>query len=209
MLIDLHVHEKTCSSCSKMSLEEIVASAKKRGLGAVCITDHDSFGLREYALNYSRQCGFPIFVGIEVFTYEGDIVAFGLPEEPKERPHAQELVDQVNALGGFCFSAHPFRNNNRGLEENLCSIRGVFGVEVLNGNTDPDANQKAGEYCEKLGFFPVACSDAHRPHEVGTYATFFPGDVHNLEELTALLRSGTCCPMRWENDRYVLHKPCM
>ena len=34
---------------SEMTLEEIVATARERGLDAVCITDHDSMGLKETA----------------------------------------------------------------------------------------------------------------------------------------------------------------
>ena len=44
MFIDLHMHECTYSKDSFLKLEEIVELAKKRGLGAVCITDHESAG---------------------------------------------------------------------------------------------------------------------------------------------------------------------
>ena len=47
MFIDLHMHEKNYSLDSHLSLEEMVAIAKKRGLDAICITDHDSMGLKE------------------------------------------------------------------------------------------------------------------------------------------------------------------
>ena len=65
MFIDLHMHEKTCSKDSFLALDEMVELAKKRGLDAICITDHDSMGLREYAEEYSKRIGFPIFVGVE------------------------------------------------------------------------------------------------------------------------------------------------
>ena len=71
MLVDMHLHECTYSSDSKISLEEIVTTARGRGLDAVCITDHDSMGLREYAAEYSDRTGFPIFVGIEFFPFRG------------------------------------------------------------------------------------------------------------------------------------------
>ena len=71
MLVDMHLHECTYSSDSKISLEEIVTTARGRGLDAVCITDHDSMGLREYAAEYSDRTGFPIFVGIEFFSLKG------------------------------------------------------------------------------------------------------------------------------------------
>ena len=64
MFIDLHIHEKTYSKDSFLSLEEIVELAKERGLDAICITDHDSMGLREYAKEFTERTGFPVFVGI-------------------------------------------------------------------------------------------------------------------------------------------------
>lgn len=71
MLVDMHLHECTYSSDSKINLEEIVTIARGRGLDAVCITDHDSMGLRGYATEYSHRTGFPIFVGIEFFPFRG------------------------------------------------------------------------------------------------------------------------------------------
>ena len=82
MLVDMHLHECTYSSDSKISLEEIVTTARGRGLDAVCITDHDSMGLREYAAEYSDRTGFPIFVGIEFFSLQGDITAWGIEDYP-------------------------------------------------------------------------------------------------------------------------------
>ena len=78
MLVDMHIHEKTFSLDSFLTLEEIVAIAKQRGLDAVCITDHDSMALRDYCEEYSRKIGFPIFVGVEFLSYWGDITAFGV-----------------------------------------------------------------------------------------------------------------------------------
>lgn len=67
MLVDMHLHESTCSSDSKMTLEEIIATARERGLDAVCITDHDSMGLKETAEQYSRETGFPILWEWNIF----------------------------------------------------------------------------------------------------------------------------------------------
>ena len=53
MFIDLHLHESAYSPDSQMTLDELVQAAREKGLGAVCITDHDSMGLTEYAKEYS------------------------------------------------------------------------------------------------------------------------------------------------------------
>lgn len=195
MLIDMHVHEKRHSLDSFMMLEEIVEEAIATGLDGVCITDHESMGLKKFAKEYSQKTGFPIFVGAEYLTQEGDILAFGIDELPKqERLPAQEFIDYVNKKGGICIAAHPFRNNNRGLEENLKRVKGLAGIEVLNGSTSFEANQKALAYCKELNLEPFGASDAHDTFQLGKYATRFPKWINTVEELVQVIKEGGCKP---------------
>ena len=83
-------------------------------------------------------------------------MALGIEEYPKERVDAQKFIDIVKEQGGICFSAHPFRNNNRGLEENLRIVKGLDGVEVLNGSTLPEANKKRQIMQENLDWSLLA-----------------------------------------------------
>jgi predicted metal-dependent phosphoesterase TrpH len=99
MFIDTHMHEMTYSPDSFLKLEEMVRIGKEKGLGALCITDHDSMGLKDYAAEYTARTGFPIFVGIEFYSLQGDIVAFGIEDYPKERIPAQDFIDLVKAQG--------------------------------------------------------------------------------------------------------------
>lgn len=202
MLIDMHMHEMTYSKDSFLKLDDMVRIAKSKGLDAICITDHDSMGLKEIAAEYVRKSGFPIFVGIEYFSLQGDIVAFGIEHYPGERVSAQEFIDLVKAQGGVCFAAHPFRSNNRGLEENLCLVRGLDGLEVLNGSTSIEACVRAAEYAKELGLFTLGSSDCHIPEKVGVCATYFPQDVETMEEFLAEFRKGRMRPAYYENGHY-------
>lgn len=204
MFIDLHMHEMTYSKDSFLKLDEIVKIAKMRGLQGICITDHDSMGLKEYAKQYSEKTGFPIFVGIEYFSLQGDIVAFGINEYPTERVDAQTFVNEVNCQGGVCFSAHPFRNNNRGLEKNLDIVKGLHGVEVLNGSTLMPANCLAAEYAERLRLVMVGASDCHVPEKIGTYATYFPNEVRTMEEFVKAFREDALRPAYYQEGGYCL-----
>ena len=47
MFVDLHMHERTFSKDSFLTLKEIVEIAKEKGLDGVCITDHDDIGIKE------------------------------------------------------------------------------------------------------------------------------------------------------------------
>ena len=202
MIVDLHVHESSHSPDSLMTLEEIVAEARAKGLDGLCITDHDSMGLKDRAEWYARETGFPIFVGVEYYSLWGDITAWGLDDFPRERIAAQDFIDQVKSQGGYCVACHPFRNNNRGLGEHLREVRGLDGVEVLNGSTSPEANQEAWNYCRELSLAPIGASDAHWLSQLGVYATWLPEYVDNLTDFVRVLRQGGCRPVIRGADGY-------
>ena len=202
MFIDTHMHEMTFSKDSFLRLDEMVRIGKEKGLGAICITDHDSMGLREYAKEYTERTGFPVFVGIEFFSLQGDIVALGIQDYPKERVSAQEFIDLVKEQGGVCFAAHPFRDNNRGLEEKLRVVKGLDGLEVLNGSTSPEACRKAARYARELNLFTLGSSDCHVPEKVGVCATYFPEEVRTMEEFLAVFKKGEMKPAYFSDGIY-------
>ena len=189
MLVDMHLHALPHSTDSFITLEEIVYHAKQKGLDAVCLTDHDSMGGKEFAEEYSRKIDFPIFVGVEYFSLFGDITTWGIDTFPNKRIEAQTYIDYVNACDGFCCACHPFRNNNRGFEENLGVVKGLHGVEVLNGSTPMEVNRIALRWCRDLGLQPIGASDAQVIKQIGKYATWLPERVDNLKDFIAQLRS--------------------
>lgn len=202
MFIDLHMHENNYSKDSFLALEEMVSIAKKRGLNAICITDHDSMGLREYAEEYSRKTGFPIFVGIEYYSLQGDILAFGVDDYPEGRVDAQTFIDYVHEQGGVVISAHPFRHNRRGLEDHLDALKDVDAIEILNGSTLPDASMMAVRYYRKYNFAVTGGSDCHYPDKVGICATYFPRDVRNMNDLVTMIRNKECRPAYFQDHSY-------
>lgn len=202
MLVDMHLHECTYSLDSFINLDQIITVAKARGLDAVCITDHDSMGLKDYAAEYSKKTGFPIFVGIEFFSLQGDITAWGIDSYPDHRVSAQEFIDHVNRSGGFCVSCHPFRNNNRGLEDNLRKVKGLHGVEVLNGSTSLEANRTALRYCRELGLQAIGASDAHVVPNIAKYVTWLPEKVTTTEDFVAQLHHCRTRPAIWNGIAY-------
>ena len=202
MLVDMHLHEKLFSADSYLTVEEIVQIAKARGLDAVCITDHDDMGFKNLVEEYSKRLDFPIFVGVEFFSLQGDITAWGIDSIPDHRIDAQPFIDQVNAAKGFCVSCHPFRNNNRGLEDNLRNVQGLHGVEVLNGSTSMEANRTALRYCRELGLKAIGASDAHITAKVARYVTWLPEKVNTLSDFIEQLRTRDTKPAIWNGSSY-------
>lgn len=202
MLIDLHLHVLPHSTDSFLTLEQAVTKAKERGLDALCVTDHDSMGLRERAAQFTRETGFPVLVGVEYFSLQGDITAFGIDHFPDHRVSAQTFIDLVNQQGGFCVACHPFRNNGRGLGRHLSQVHGLHAVEVLNGSTVMDANRQALRACRTLGLKTIGASDAHVEKQVGIFATWLPHPAGNLPDLVRQLHEEKPRPAIWNGKGY-------
>jgi len=65
MIIDLHIHSKSCSD-GNLTVEEIVREAKKRNIGLMSITDHDSIGCQEKAMALARKNEIRYVYGVEL-----------------------------------------------------------------------------------------------------------------------------------------------
>jgi predicted metal-dependent phosphoesterase TrpH len=65
MIIDLHIHSKSCSD-GNLTIEEIVREAKIRSIGLMSITDHDSIGCQEKSTALARKNGIRYVSGVEL-----------------------------------------------------------------------------------------------------------------------------------------------
>jgi len=73
--IDLHIHTKTGSD-GALPIEEIFREAKKRNIGFLSITDHDSIVCQERAIALAKEYGIIYVTGVELN------VTFPHPAEP-------------------------------------------------------------------------------------------------------------------------------
>ena len=65
MIIDLHIHSKTCSD-GNLSVEEIIKEAKARNVRLMSITDHDSIDCQKKAMTLAQKNGIHYIYGIEL-----------------------------------------------------------------------------------------------------------------------------------------------
>jgi len=65
MIIDLHIHSKSCSD-GNLTVDEIVKEGKTRNIGLISITDHDSIGCQEKAMALARKNGIRYVSGVEL-----------------------------------------------------------------------------------------------------------------------------------------------
>lgn len=197
MLIDIHIHTKEYSSCSDIDLEEAIVKAKSIGLDGICITDHESKDIADKAMELSKKHDFLIIVGVEILTYEGDLLVFGLEEVPKEKMSANELISLVSRAGGIAISAHPYRDNGRGMGDNIRKLDGLSGIEVFNGNTELFQNIKAFDLAKELNLPCLGGSDAHRLERIGRFATLFPDGIRDEKDLIDAIKHRKVSPVKY------------
>jgi predicted metal-dependent phosphoesterase TrpH len=176
-------------------MEEGIKVAKEKGLDGICLTEHDIFASRKKAKELQDKYNILVIVGIEILTFEGDIICFGFKNAPKRMMHAIQLVEMVNSVNGVAIAAHPFRNNNRGLGYNIRNILDIHAVESFNGNTDLENNLKAVKLAQELSIPQTGGSDAHRLERTGIYATKFEREIRNEKELIEEIRAGRMKPV--------------
>jgi predicted metal-dependent phosphoesterase TrpH len=65
MKIDLHIHTSTGSD-GALPVEEVIKEAKRRNIGFMSITDHDSVVAQEKAISHTKECGIGYVTGVEL-----------------------------------------------------------------------------------------------------------------------------------------------
>ncbi len=193
MIFDLHVHT-THSSCSGLSLAEILRHARLLGLDGVCVTDHNTLSARNEISEGVQNDGLCIIFGMEYDTPEGDFLIFGSCDNLKPGMKAREMLALVARQGGVAVAAHPCRND-RAVDpslwkEGLCRI-----VESINGRNRRQENRRIQQIAVRYGLVQCGGSDAHHLSELGKSATHFNYPVRNCQDLVKALQEGACHPL--------------
>ena len=99
MVCDLHCHSKI--SDGSMGIEELLAMAKRRGVSAISVTDHDAVVGATRACIIGRRLGLEVIHGIEMSAYD---------YERKRKVHILGyMCDHPDRLEGMCLRI----NNSR------------------------------------------------------------------------------------------------
>jgi predicted metal-dependent phosphoesterase TrpH len=166
MKYDLHTHTKY-SSDGVLEPENIVKTAKKRGLSGIAITDHNT--LRGYlnAKKYETQ-DFKVICGSEISTERGEVIGLFLSSEIKSRTF-QEVVEDIKEQDGIVVLPHPFDDVRRtGIYPEKGDIKLIDCVEAFNSRClRQKYNDKATQFAGENGLSVAAGSDAHFAREVG------------------------------------------
>jgi predicted metal-dependent phosphoesterase TrpH len=211
MVIDLHVHTFPASSCSSVPVRELIAEAKKIGLDAVCLTEHNHVWDPREVAELSQKYNFLVLRGNEITTDQGDMIVFGLEEEVQGIVKLEELREAVLRADGFMIVAHPFRGfltfgvGKLGLTPEKAMERPLFklvdAVEVLNSKVTKKENDFATRVAAGLRLHATGGSDAHEASAVGIYATRFSRIIQDEKGLIEALKSGDYLPIAFRGKR--------
>ena len=121
-MIDLHSH--TDQSDGTFTPAELVAEAKRIGLSALAITDHDTFQGYDMAVPYAAEAGLELVCGIELSTKFGGATVHMLAYFPGQPP-TQEF------RGWLSFLQESRRDRNRRLIDKLQSLGVAITLEEV------------------------------------------------------------------------------
>ncbi len=212
--IDLHCHS-WYSADGVSSPEELIVSAKARGLNGFAITDHNTCEAYRYMVEEGFASkdgqpvdGFLIVPGVEVSTAEGHLLCLGvvLGGRLKGTP-AAEICRRVHELGGLAIPAHPYDYFRAGIREAVLDTLPVDGLEVFNSATTlKSCNERARLYAERRGLPMTAGSDAHHEAAIGTAHAVFDLPAFSVAAVLDGIRRGAQLHCEYLTFRHAMRK---
>lgn len=180
MIIDIHIHSHY-SHDSRMTIDQIISTAKKVGLDKIAITDHNE--IKGAIKAFKKEPSF-IIPGVEVSALEGHVICLDIKESIPYGLPAVEVIEKVHNLGGIAIAAHPYDYFREAMDD-LCIELPFNAIEVngscINGNSR--AIRMARENNKPL----VGGSDAHIIRQIGLVRT-----KCKLNDPIESIRKGKC-----------------
>jgi predicted metal-dependent phosphoesterase TrpH len=186
---DLHVH--TIFSDSVITLKDLVFYAKKSGLNAVAITDHNCV---EGAAKFAKETGELLIIpGIEVSSMHGHIVGLNVHQVIPKGLTADETVDKIHQAGGIAVACHPYAMFKGSIGKHVTAK--FDAIEVINACATPFSRcvSKAQQTADTLKLPGVAGTDAHYGPQIGHAYTIIEAEL-NIESIMIAIKAGRCQP---------------
>jgi predicted metal-dependent phosphoesterase TrpH len=186
--LDLHNHSRA-SRDSKVSVDELIASAIRTGLDGFALTDHDSVAANAEAVRKGAGAGLIVIPGCEISTREGHILALFL-EGVAPRGRLRDVLVRIREEGAAAVVSHPLRKGGgvarQDIEDNLDMID---GLEVYNPDNTPFGNRVAWHLASKHGKVLTGGSDTHAAANMGHAVTLVQAEDRSL---AGVRRALTC-----------------
>jgi len=187
--VDFHCHT-LFSKDSLTQLANLVRTIRRRELGRVIITDHNTITGAVAARVLDPEL---IIVGEEIKTTRGEILAAYVTKEIPPDLSPQETINRLRDQEAFISVSHPFdiRSGAWALDDLLEIVPFVDAIEVFNARCmKPGANQEALRFAYEHNLPGTAGSDAHAAFELGTAYMELP-QFDGPDELRKVISQGT------------------
>ena len=169
ILCDLHMHTDHSPDCAT-PVDLLLATAKRRGLGAIAVTDHNEISGAIEARD--RADGIKVIVSEEVKTaHEGEVIGLFIEEKIPRGMSMKETIDAIHAQGGLAYVPHPFDRLHSvpDYEHLLKVVESIDILEVFNARVAvPAFNEEAARFAAKYRVVAGAGSDSHVPQGLGS-----------------------------------------
>ena len=205
--VDIHLHTHRGSADSNLAPRDLVERARVIGIGAVCITEHDTMWDLAEIGEAAREAGVLLLRGMEVTTDMGHVGVFGLNSYLGGVYKLSELRRVADQNGAILIANHPFRyrldprmsfmnSDHEPIDPahpdraaKLEIFRMVDAIEALNGACSEEENLFALKVAEHLGLAVVAGSDSHSVSSIGCVTTLLPEPIRTERELIEAIRA--------------------
>jgi histidinol phosphatase-like PHP family hydrolase len=184
---DLHMHTDHSPDCAT-PVDVLLDTAKRRGLGAIAVTDHNEISGALEARE--RADGIKVIVSEEVKTaHEGEVIGLFIEEKIPRGMSMRETIDAIHAQGGLAFVPHPFDRLHSvpDYQHLLKVVEDIDILEVFNARVAvPAFNEEAARFAAKYRVPAGAGSDSHVPQGLGSVKIRlrdFDGAAEFLESL--------------------------
>ena len=160
--VDLHMHTDHSHDCAT-TVEELLATARARGLGAIAVTDHNEISGAQDAL--AKADGVKVIVAEEVKTAsQGEVIGLFLSEKIPRGMTLPETIAEIKRQGGLVYVPHPFDRLHAvpDYEHLLEVLEDVDAIEVFNPRIAfKPFNEEAVRFAGKYRIVAGAGSDSH------------------------------------------------
>jgi predicted metal-dependent phosphoesterase TrpH/glycosyltransferase involved in cell wall biosynthesis len=167
--VDLHMHTDHSPDCAT-SVDTLLDSAKRAGLGAIAITDHNEVSGALEARE--RANGIKVIVAEEVKTADqGEVIGLFIEDKIPRGMSLEETIAEIRRQGGLVYVPHPFDRMHAvpDYEHLLKVVEDIDAIEVFNPRVAISSfNEEAARFAAKYRIVAGAGSDSHVAQGLGS-----------------------------------------
>lgn len=207
--VDLHAHTRFADGF--LSPFDLVLQARRRGLDALAITDHNILFPARMGRWFSRALGGPtILVGEEVTTRDYHVHGVGLTARLDASAPLEQVIDEAHRQGAIVIAAHPVKRFWPALvpvrpkldATELMHPIAFGGRDGSGWRWDEMREYYEGSFAEEHRLTAVASSDYHFFSPLGVTRTLVFAKSEGEADVLDALRAGRTVVLDLEGRAY-------